>query len=373
MLYELIRPLLFRLDPETAHTLTLNTLAAAYRVPGVATLNRLLHAARLPDLPVECMGLRFPNPVGLAAGLDKQARAVAALSDLGFGFVEIGTVTPRPQAGNPRPRLFRLTDDAALINRMGFNSPGVDVFLANLARQPRRVPLGINIGKNRDTAPDAAVDDYRRALRAVYAAADYVAVNVSSPNTPGLRGLQDPGPLAELLAALKHEQLALKDECGRYTPIALKISPDLDDRALDDIAQRVVDHGFDAVIATNTTVTRPGLVPVPAAEETGGLSGRPLHTLSLRVIARLRGELRGRVPVIGVGGISCAEDAWEALAAGADLVQIYTAFIYQGPAVLRKIVTGLTEKVGHDGAADLQEAIAARRQATPGGRARQPA
>jgi len=365
VVYKLIRPLLFALDPETAHALTLGLLAAAYRVPGVAALNRMLNAGRTPALPVECMGLRFPNPVGLAAGLDKQARVAAALADFGFGFVELGTVTPRPQPGNPRPRLFRLRYDAALINRMGFNSPGLDVFLANLARQPRRVPIGVNIGKNRDTAAEAALDDYRRALRAVYALADYVAVNVSSPNTPGLRGLQERGPLAALLDALKREQGALAAEHGRYTPLALKIAPDLDDAALADIARLVVDHGFDAVIATNTTVTRPGLVPVPAAGESGGLSGRPLHTLSLHVIARLRAELHGRVPIIGVGGIASAEDAWEALAAGADLVQVYTALIYDGPAVVRKIVTGLTEKVRRRGAAGLREALAGARAGMP--------
>ena len=356
-MYSLIRPLLFALDAECSHDLTLGLLRTAYRLPGTRALVRRCYADRIPSLPVDVMGLRFPNPLGLAAGLDKEARCVAPLFDFGFGFLELGTVTPRPQPGNPKPRLFRLTRHAAIINRMGFNSSGLAVFLANLATQPRRGLIGINIGKNKLTPDAQASDDYLAGLRAVYAHADYVTLNISSPNTPGLRALQDEAPLAALLAALKNEQEILTRAHGRRVPIALKIAPDLDDNGIDTIARLLVAHNMDAVIATNTTITRPGLEQEPMARETGGLSGSPLRTASTQVIRRLHASLQGRIPIIGVGGISNADDAWEKLVAGADLVQLYTAFIYRGPGVVSEIVHSLAEKVRANGATNLNDAL----------------
>jgi len=308
--YSLIRPLLFTLDAEHSHDLTLGLLQTAYRVPGVASLVRRMYADRAPALPVEVMGLRFPNPLGLAAGLDKEARCLAPLLDFGFGFLELGTVTPRPQPGNPKPRLFRLTRHAAIINRMGFNSSGLESFLANLAAQPRRCLIGINLGKNKLTPDAQAIDDFLAGLRAVYAHADYVTLNISSPNTPGLRALQDEAPLADLLATLKHEQGLLARAHSRYVPIALKIAPDLDDNGIDTIARLLLEHRMDAVIATNTTIGRPGLEQEPRARETGGLSGQPLRVLSTQTIRRLYATLQGRIPIIGVGGIGNADDAW---------------------------------------------------------------
>ena len=356
-MYSLIRPLLFTLDAERSHDLTLGLLRTAYRAPGVRALVRHRYADRTPPLPVEVMGLRFPNPLGLAAGLDKEARCLAPLLDFGFGFLELGTVTPQPQPGNPKPRLFRLTRHAAIINRMGFNSSGLAVFLANLSAQPRRGLIGINLGKNKLTPDAQAIDDYLTGLRAVYAHADYVTLNISSPNTPGLRALQDEAPLAALLAELKHEQGLLARAHGRHVPIALKIAPDLDDNRIDAIARLLVDHNMDAVIATNTTITRPGLEQEPQARETGGLSGRPLRALSTQAIRRLHTTLQGRIPIIGVGGIGNADDAWEKLVAGADLIQIYTAFIYRGPGVVSEIVRGLAQKVRAHGATNMAEAL----------------
>lgn len=362
-MYSLIRRLLFALDAERSHDLTLAMLRAAYRVPGARALARGCYAGRTPSLPVEVMGLRFPNPLGLAAGLDKDARCLAPLLDFGFGFLELGTVTPRPQPGNPRPRLFRLARHAAIINRMGFNSSGLDVFLANLAAQPRRGLIGINLGKNKLTPDAQAIDDYLAGLRAVYAHADYVTLNISSPNTPGLRALQDEAPLAALLAALKQEQRRLAQSHGRQVPIALKIAPDLDDNGVDAIARLLVEHHMDAVIATNTTISRPGLEQEPLARESGGLSGAPLRAASTQVIRRLHATLQGRIPIIGVGGIGNADDAWEKLVAGADLLQLYTAFIYRGPGVVGEIVRGLAAKVRTQGATSLADALRRARRA----------
>jgi len=355
--YSLIRPLLFALDAERSHNLTLRLLRTVNCIPGARALLRRSYADRIPPLPVEVMGLHFPNPVGLAAGLDKEAHCLAPLTSFGFGFLELGTVTPQPQPGNPKPRLFRLTRHAAIINRMGFNSSGLAVFLANLAVQPRRGVIGINLGKNKLTPDAHALDDYLTGLRAVYAHAGYVTLNVSSPNTPGLRALQQEAPLAALLAALKNEQEILTRTHGRHVPIALKIAPDLDDNEIDRIARLLVAHRMDAVIATNTTITRPGLEHEPLASETGGLSGQPLHALSTQVIRRLYASLQGRIPIIGVGGIGNADHAWEKLVAGADLIQLYTAFIYRGPGVVSEIVRGLAEKVRAQGASNLTDAL----------------
>lgn len=357
-MYALIRPLLFALDAERSHDLILGLL----RAPGAAPALRHLYGARVPALPVEVMGLRLPNPLGLAAGLDKNARAVAPLAAMGFGFLELGTVTPRPQPGNPRPRLFRLARRQALINRMGFNSAGLDMFLANLERGPRPAVLGINLGKNKATPADQAVDDYLHGLRAVYAHADYVTVNVSSPNTPGLRALQDEAALTTLLAALKAEQVTLAERHGRYVPIALKIAPDLADEAIDAIARLLLRYRLDGVIATNTTIARPGLETEPQAREAGGLSGTPLRALSTHVIRRLYATLGGRLPIIGAGGVFSAKDAWEKLVAGADLIQIYSALIYCGPEIVRAIVAGLADKMRERQSASLAAAVAAARR-----------
>jgi dihydroorotate dehydrogenase len=360
-LYAILRSLIFRLDAEVSHNLTFALLRALYRIPGASLLVRGPLAGRTPPLPVEFMGLKFANPVGLAAGLDKNASLARALADFGFGFLELGTVTPRPQPGNPRPRLFRLPAHHAIINRMGFNNAGVAMFLNNLYRHARLCPVGINIGKNKDTPLERAVDDYVAALRAVYAHADYVAVNISSPNTAGLRDLQSAEHLDQLLGALKAEQRALADKHGRYVPIALKIAPDLDDAQLNDIADRVLTHAFDALIATNTTTARPGVGDDPVSTEPGGLSGRPLKARSTEVVRLLYTRLQGRVPVIGVGGIENADDAWEKLVAGAEAVQIYSALIFEGPVIVRRIVTGLAERVRTSGCADLRSAVAAAR------------
>lgn len=360
--YRFLRPLLFRLSAETSHHLTFALLNWLYRVPGAGRLLRPLYGREPAALPVRVMGLNFTNPVGLAAGLDKNAENIRPLADFGFGFLELGTVTPRPQPGNPKPRLFRLPAQAALINRMGFNNVGMQQFLANLARADKRCPIGINIGKNRDTPLERAVEDYLAALRAAYLPADYIAVNISSPNTAGLRDLQNQENLEELLRALKAEQEMLATMHGRYVPIALKIAPDLDDDQLVAIAGLVRQYKFDAVIATNTTISRPDLTEEPMARQGGGLSGRPLKTVSTGIIRRLFRHLRGDVPIIGVGGVETAEDAWDKLVAGADLVQIYTVLIYEGPCVVQAITRGLMERVKASGQSSLAQAVALARK-----------
>ena len=339
MLYSLFRPLLFALDPEQAHRTTFSSLdiAARFGVP-----QRVL--PRVPEAPVTVMGLTFPNAVGVAAGLDKNAEHIDGLAALGFGFIECGTVTPRAQPGNPRPRLFRLVEAQALINRMGFNNDGIARFLDNAGRATWRGVLGLNIGKNFDTPNERAVDDYLTCLRAVYARASYVAVNVSSPNTKGLRDLQAEEPLARLLDALKREQAVLADKHGKYTPVAIKIAPDLDDQAIDGIARLLVRHRMDAVIATNTTTSRIAVKGMPFSDEAGGLSGRPLTTLSTTVVARLARALDGALPIIGVGGILSGDDARDKIAAGASLVQIYTGLIYRGPALVAECARAIAPR-----------------------------
>jgi len=326
MLYALARPLLFALDPEKAHRLTLRLADAAQ---AVRLLGRL--APRVPAAPVRAMGIEFPNPVGLAAGLDKNAEHIDALAALGFGFIEVGTVTPRPQLGNPRPRLFRLVEARALINRFGFNNVGLDAFMANVARARWRGVLGINIGKNFDTPVERAAEDYLACLERVYPAAGYVTVNVSSPNTRGLRALQESGPLQSLLASLAAARERLADRHGRRVPLALKIAPDLDAVQLGAIAAAVRRHRFDAVIATNTSLAREGVEGLPHAGEAGGLSGAPIRARATRALAALAGELGGEVPLIGAGGIMSGADAADKLAHGASLVQLYTGLIYRGP------------------------------------------
>lgn len=334
MLYCLARPLLFSLDPETAHDLTLQGLARA------GSLLRLA-MPQVPCAPRTVMGIEFPNPLGLAAGLDKNGEAIDGLAALGFGFLEIGTVTPRPQPGNPRPRLFRIPEAQAIINRMGFNNHGVDALVENVRRARFRGVLGINIGKNFDTPMERAADDYLLCLRKVYPHASYVTVNISSPNTRNLRELQQARELDGLLARLKAEQARLAEEHGRYVPLVLKIAPDLTPEQLVDIADRVLVHRIDGVIATNTTIGREGVAHLPHGQETGGLSGAPLREKSTAVIRALHAQLKDAVPIIGVGGILNGADALEKIEAGASLVQVYTGLVYRGPDLVRDVLKTL--------------------------------
>lgn len=356
-MYPLIRTLLFLLDAETSHQLTLFLLRIVNKIPGLPALLRALYRPHSNALAVELMGLQFPNPVGLAAGLDKNAECVPALFNIGFGAIEIGTVTPRPQPGNETKRLFRLPRHHALINRMGFPSVGVDAFLKNLRGGNRTGVVGINIGKNKNTSNDQAIDDYLSAFRAVYASANYVTINISSPNTPNLRDLQSGNALDDLLNALKHEQIMLGKTRDIYVPIALKIAPDLDEGEIVAIADLVQKHKLDAVIATNTTIERNGVEDELLATEIGGLSGRPLKERSTQVVRILYNHLKGTIPIIGVGGIENADDAWERLVAGADLIQVYTGFIYEGPAIVKSICRGLEKRVLAAGCNTLTEAV----------------
>jgi dihydroorotate dehydrogenase len=333
MLYSLLRPLLFAADPELAHDVALRSLDAAAAV-GIARFA----AARAADAPVETMGIRFPNRVGLAAGLDKNAAHLPGLAALGFGFVEAGTVTPRAQPGNPRPRLFRLPDADALINRLGFNNDGVERFVANVERSGYRGVLGINVGRNFDTPNERAADDYVFCLRAVHAHASYVTINVSSPNTKGLRDLQAGAALAALLARIAGERDALAQRHGRRVPLAVKIAPDLDDDAVRTIARLLVLHRIDAVIATNTTLSRAGVERLAHAGEAGGLSGAPLATRATALVRVLASALDGALPIIGVGGILSGDDARAKIDAGATLVQLYTGLIYRGPGLVAECV-----------------------------------
>lgn len=356
-MYPLLRQLLFLLDPEQGHRLILNVLRLVQRIPGLLPLLRAVYGVRSETLASEVMGLTFPNPVGLAAGLDKNAECVPAFLGLGFGSVELGTVTPVAQPGNSPKRLFRLPRQHALINRMGFPSVGVDRFLSNLRTVDKPGIIGINIGKNKNTPNESAADDYLAAFRAVYSIADYVTINVSSPNTPQLRALQTGEALGELLATLKHEQIMLGKTRRVYVPIALKIAPDLDSSELETIAELALEHKIDAVIATNTTIDRSGVEHELLAQETGGLSGLPLKEKTTEVIRTLYNVLKGRIPIIGVGGIENADDAWEKMVAGADLVQVYTGFIYQGPALVKRICRGLEKRIQVAGCKNLGEAL----------------
>ncbi len=328
-MYSLMRNLLFCLDAETSHEFALDMLGAAERLKLLP-----LFASKVADDPVEVMGLNFPNPVGLAAGLDKNGDYFNALGQLGFGFVEIGTVTPRPQPGNPQPRLFRLPEAEAIINRMGFNNKGVDHLVEKVLRRRYQGVLGINIGKNFDTPVENAADDYRICMNKVYPHADYITVNVSSPNTPGLRNLQFGDSLKSLLEVIKQEQLRLEQEYGHYVPVAVKIAPDMGEDELQQVAAVLVEQGMDGVIATNTTVAREGVEGMRYSDEQGGLSGAPVFDSSTRVVALLHEALKGKLPIIGVGGILDGADAAAKIEAGASLVQIYSGFIYRGPALI---------------------------------------
>ncbi len=361
MLYSLIKPALFNLDPEKAHDITMAGLAKVSALPIATRQLERLNGACVPDLPVTCMGIDFRHPVGLAAGLDKDAKAFPAFSALGFSGVEMGTVTPKPQPGNDKPRMFRLVEDQAIINRMGFNSGGVDAFLANLTKTNRTVVAGINVGKNATTPIEDAATDYVNAMQRVYSQADYITANISSPNTKSLRDLQNASFLDTLLLNIKNAQLKCEKVHKRYVPIALKVAPDLDADEIETIAELVMSHQFDAVIATNTTIERPDSLQSQHKAEAGGLSGAPVKDMATDCIREFYRHLQGRVQIIGVGGIKNADDAWEKMLAGADYVQIYSQFIYQGPAMIKDIVAGLQQKVQASGHADLESALAALR------------
>ncbi|OUS39029.1 dihydroorotate dehydrogenase (quinone) ['Osedax' symbiont bacterium Rs2_46_30_T18] len=341
MLYPLTRSLMFGLDAEYSHNLALKGMNLA----AVLGLPKLLGAEKL-YAPVEVMGIKFPNPVGLAAGLDKNASAVDGLSNMGFGFLEVGTVTPRAQVGNPKPRIFRIPEHNAIINRMGFNNDGVDALLKNIDKARFKGILGINIGKNKDTPNEQANADYLYCLRKVYSRASYITVNLSSPNTPGLRTLQFGEALNSLLEVLKNEQAKQALLHDKYVPIAVKIAPDLTEEEIAMVADSLKTYEMDGVIATNTTLSRQGIEDSPLQHEAGGLSGAPVRNQSIRVIRTLARELQGVLPIIGVGGISEGFDAAEKIEAGASLVQIYSGFIYKGPSLVAESVRAIQSLPG---------------------------
>jgi dihydroorotate dehydrogenase len=337
-MYPLARSVLFRLEAEVAHHVSM----CALRIAEKTGLLGLVSPDDELSAPVEVMGLKFPNRVGLAAGLDKEGNTIDALGRLGFGCIEIGTITPRPQVGNPKPRLFRLIQQEAIINRMGFNNPGIDIGVENVrATKSFHGIVGFNIGKNKDTPNENAADDYLICLRKAYPVADYVAVNLSSPNTPGLRDLQGAEASARLLDVLKKEQQKLAAEHGKQVPLLFKVAPDLDETHIRDLSQVFLDGGLDGLIATNTTLDRDLVAGHPRAAEAGGLSGRPVFEKSTATLRAFSSHLGSRIPIIGVGGISSLEDAREKIRAGASLVQIYTSFIYHGPKLVRELARGL--------------------------------
>ncbi|HOY87870.1 MAG TPA: quinone-dependent dihydroorotate dehydrogenase [Methylotenera sp.] len=335
-IYKLISPLLFQFDAETVHDFTLNSLKTAERLGSLK-----FYPAPPVCQPRQVMGITFPNAVGLAAGLDKNAAVIDGMAALGFGFIEVGTVTPRPQPGNPKPRLFRVEEAQGIVNRFGFNNLGVDHLIENVKAAKYKGVLGINIGKNFDTPNENAVDDYLICMRKVYAYASYITVNISSPNTKNLRALQEKEALSHLLATLKLEQLKLAGTHGRYVPVALKIAPDLAQSQVNEIADLLMQHNIDGVIATNTTLARDMVQGMAHAEETGGLSGAPVREKSTLVIQQLSQRLQGAVPIIGVGGILSGADAVEKIAAGADLVQVYSGLIYKGPKLVHEVCSSL--------------------------------
>jgi dihydroorotate dehydrogenase len=334
--YALLKPLLFQFEAENAHDLTLKSLKYAEKTG----LLKLYPKAPLCQ-PRQVMGITFPNAIGLAAGLDKNGAVIDGMAALGFGFIEIGTVTPRPQPGNPKPRLFRVPEAQGIVNRFGFNNLGVDNLIENVKAANYKGVLGINLGKNFDTPNENAVDDYLICMQKVYAYASYITVNISSPNTKNLRALQEKAALSDLLATLKQEQLKLAQTYGRYVPIALKIAPDLEHEQVNEIADLLIAHKIDGVIATNTTLARDMVQGLPNANEIGGLSGAPVKDRSTLVIQQLSQRLQGAVPIIGVGGILTGADAVEKIAAGASLVQVYSGLIYKGPKLVHDICRSL--------------------------------
>lgn len=333
--YPLLKKFLFSLDAERAHHLSMAGLRWAEKSGILDWLAEPVPQGK----PIELMGLKFPNRIGLAAGLDKEGNTIDALGRLGFGFIEIGTITPRPQDGNPKPRLFRLIPHEAIINRMGFNNPGIDAGVENVrAHKTFTGPIGFNIGKNKDTPNENAADDYLACLEKAYPVADYIVVNLSSPNTPGLRDLQAADSSARLLERLKKEQQKLTAEHGKHVPVLFKVAPDLTDDQISDLSKAFLAGGLDGLIATNTTLDREKVADHPWAMQAGGLSGKPVLEKSNRTLAAFAAAFSGKIPIIGVGGISSKEDAETKFKLGADLVQIYTSFIYQGPALVRELL-----------------------------------
>jgi len=336
MFYSAIRNVFFKFDAETIHEMTIKALKNTGKTPF-----RAAYCQSVPNKPVNVMGIEFPNPIGLAAGLDKNGECIPAFASMGFGFVEVGTVTPRPQPGNEKPRIFRLPAANAVINRMGFNNKGVDYLVDQVRKAQFKGVLGINIGKNKDTPEENAKDDYIHCMQKVYNFATYITINISSPNTPGLRSLQYGDALNELLSALKTEQKSLAEKYGKYVPIAVKIAPDLTEPEVESIAECLIANEIDGVIATNTTLSREGVEGLEHGEEMGGLSGAPVKEKSTQVIKLLAKALDNKLPIIGVGGISSGADAKEKIEAGAKLVQIYTGFIYKGPELIKDVVNAL--------------------------------
>ena len=332
-LYPVLKPWLFRMDAEQAHEWTTRLMRISHSL-GLLTAGM----EKLPQTPVDCLGLRFPNVLGLAAGMDKSASAVEAWGALGFGFVEVGTLTPRPQPGNPKPRLFRLPEHDALINRMGFNNPGIQAAVKRLKNRRTQAVVGVNIGKNFDTPNEDAVNDYLLGLKEAYPVADYIAVNISSPNTKGLRDLQAEESIRALLAALKKEQARLAKESGLLKPVLVKIAPDLDGQQIEALARVFNELAVDGVIATNTTINREAVAGHPLEKEAGGLSGAPVKERSTQVIQAFRMLLKDGTPIIGVGGILSGADAQEKLSAGAQLVQVYSGLVFRGPALVQDII-----------------------------------
>ncbi|KMV69933.1 dihydroorotate dehydrogenase [bacteria symbiont BFo1 of Frankliniella occidentalis] len=336
MYYPFVRKALFQLDPERAHDLTLQQLTRLSGTPFTGLIRQ-----SLPFKPVTCMGLTFKNPLGLAAGLDKNGECIDAFGAMGFGFIEIGTVTPRSQPGNDKPRMFRVVEAEGIINRMGFNNLGVDNLVENVKKAHFDGILGINIGKNKDTPVEQGKEDYLICMDKIYPYAGYIAINISSPNTPGLRSLQYGEALDDLLAAIKTRQNDLQQIHHKYVPVAVKIAPDLSEEELIQVAESLLRHNIDGVIATNTTLDRELVKGLKHADEAGGLSGRPVQSRSTEIIRRLASELQGRIPIIGVGGIDSLVSAREKMAAGASLVQIYSGFIYKGPPLIKEIVSNI--------------------------------
>ncbi len=340
-MYQFIRPLLFQLNPELSHDLTLHLLAELGKHEVGLKLLRALWGNKVADKPVNVMGLTFPNPVGVAAGLDKQGLAGDALRAMGFGWVEFGTVTPIPQSGNDKPRMFRLKEAESIINRMGFNSIGLDAFLQNIAKQSPSLIKGLNIGKNAATPIENAVEDYLIALDGVYPVADYITLNISSPNTKNLRSLQEAKAVEPLLKAVTQRRKKLADQYGQKKPLVLKVAPDLKENDLDSISKIILKYGIDGLAATNTMLSRKGVEGLKYGDESGGLSGVPLAAKSTEIIAGFFQRLQGEIPIIGIGGIDSAKAAKEKIQAGAELIQLFTGLIYQGPKLIKEVVDSL--------------------------------
>lgn len=362
MLYRrMAKPIFFRMDPETAHHWTIGGMNAIGKIPGsLGLLNMMYGVQETPELAMDLWGIRFPHPIGLAAGLDKNGQAVRGFSSIGFGFVEVGTVTPKPQPGNELPRLFRLPQDEALINRMGFNNLGAEYLanqLANIQKlKQQRIPIAVNIGKNKLTSNEAAMNDYIACIRILYPYGDFFVVNISSPNTPDLRKLQHGAELRQLLDAVTQEMDVQKEKYQRQLPILVKIAPDLSDGELEQVVETLSASRISGIIATNTTLSRDGLTH-RNLQETGGMSGKPLAKRSTEVIRSIYKLTEGHMPIIGSGGVFTAEDAYEKIKAGASLVEIYTALIYRGPGVNREITRGLSRLLRRDGLTHISEAV----------------